>query len=92
MAGVIKTIADSVKSFFTGEIYEPTDPSKRYMDAEVEAYNSGDGWRWRVVSKNGDVISNGLQGYSRAIDMRRGMELTAGAIAQYGIDRVAGSK
>lgn len=43
---------------------KPTYTHQVYKDARGE-------YRWRVTHKNGNIIADGGQGYSRAIDARR---------------------
>lgn len=36
---------------------------------KLEYYKSKTGWRWRVRARNGKILCNGGQGYSRFRDM-----------------------
>jgi uncharacterized protein YegP (UPF0339 family) len=40
---------------------------------KLHLYKTTTGWRWNVKSKNGNVIANGGQGYSRKIDAKRAL-------------------
>jgi uncharacterized protein YegP (UPF0339 family) len=38
----------------------------------VELYLGADGWRWRAYAKNGRILADSGQGYSRRIDALNG--------------------
>jgi hypothetical protein len=38
----------------------------------VELYPGADGWRWRAYAKNGRILADSGQGYSRRIDALSG--------------------
>lgn len=40
----------------------------------VHVYKSKNGWRWRVVASNGNVLANSGQGYSRRFDCVKALE------------------
>ena len=45
----------------------------------IEFYNDRDGSvRWRIVARNGNIIADSGEGYSRITDARRGVERTTG--------------
>jgi uncharacterized protein YegP (UPF0339 family) len=47
--------------------------------ARVEFYRSRNGWRWRFRAKNGRVLANCGQGYSRLRDAEKGFEDVGGS-------------
>lgn len=52
---------------------------------EVETYKGKDGLRWRVRHPNGRILANGGQGYSRRIDLMRGMEAAGWATLRHAL-------
>ncbi len=37
----------------------------------VQVYEAGDGWRWRIRTKNGRIVAESGEAYSRERDARR---------------------
>lgn len=41
----------------------------------VVFFKSKNGWRWRVIAANGNVLANSGQGYSRKCDCVRALDI-----------------
>lgn len=39
--------------------------------AVMQVYRAKDGWRWRLVARNGNIIADGGEAYSDASNARR---------------------
>ncbi len=44
----------------------------------IEFYEADDGWRWRISARNGDILADSGQGYSRRIDALKGASKVTG--------------
>jgi len=48
---------------------------------KFEIYPAKDGYRWRLVAKNGEIIADSGEAYTRRPDARRAAKLVKGAVS-----------
>ena len=42
------------------------------MNGTIEVYRGSDGWRWRAIAPNGEIVANG-EAYTRKGSAKRGV-------------------
>lgn len=47
-------------------------------EPEIQKYPAKDGWRWRLVARNGRIVAEGGEAYTRLRDLGRAIAMVQG--------------